>query len=78
MNIEEAELVFQQTALKLSKEKLHFHTIRFLAEKEVSQYIYSPHGSGVLIQIQDHYIIFTASHVTENMDDSSLYLNSST
>jgi len=75
MNREEAKLIFRNAAKKLSKEKLHFHTIQFLERKEKSQYNYSPLGSGILIQIEDHYIIFTASHVTNNISIESLYIN---
>jgi hypothetical protein len=68
-------LIFQNEALNLSKEKLHFHTIQFLEKKERFQYNYKPYGSGVLIKIQDHYLVFTASHVTGNIGNGSLYFN---
>jgi hypothetical protein len=29
-----------------------------------------PHGSGVLVQIDDHYFVFTAAHVIENADET--------
>ena len=75
MDIKEAEILFHDAALNLSKEKLHFHTIQFLTKRLTPLSNYSPYGSGVLIQIEDQYLIFTASHVTKTTDAGPLYVN---
>ena len=71
MNTQEAEIIFQNKAITLSKEKLHFHTIQFLIEEDNA---FLPYGSGVLIRIEDHYLICTAAHVTEDVPPIKLYV----
>src|SRR5260221_5970031 len=75
MDIKGPEILFHDATLKLSKEKLHFHTIQFLIKGVKPPRNYSPYGSGVLIQIEDQYLIFTASHVTKTTDAGPLYVN---
>ncbi|HVM86699.1 MAG TPA: hypothetical protein VMT76_00830 [Puia sp.] len=74
MEIKEAEIIFQGAALKLSQDKLHFHTIQFLIKKKNSKYNFNPYGSGVLVEIEDQYLIFTASHVVETADSDPLFI----
>jgi hypothetical protein len=74
MEINEAEIIFQNAAINLSKNRLHFHTIQFLIKENNSKYNYLPYGSGVLVQIENYYLIFTASHVTETKDSKTLYI----
>jgi hypothetical protein len=66
---------FDKAASEISKSKLHFHTIQFLVKDNKKPYGYRPHGSGVLAKIQDRYLIFTASHVTEDITVHPLYIN---
>jgi hypothetical protein len=76
MTVKEAEFIFENEALNLSKGKLHFHTIQFLTKASSKfNYDFKPYGSGVLIQIQNHFLIFTASHVTVNAQNEPLYIN---
>ncbi|HET6256730.1 MAG TPA: hypothetical protein VFE32_21845 [Puia sp.] len=66
---------FDKAAWGLAKEKLHRHTIQILNHDE-SPYKYRPGGSGVLVQVNGRYFVFTASHVTELSKDIDLFANS--
>ncbi len=76
MNIKQAEFIFENEALNLSKEKIHFHTIQFLTrEKSKFIYDYKPYGSCVLVKIRNQFLIFTASHIPTDVPNNSLYVN---
>jgi len=66
---------FEKAMWEISKTKIHSHTIQFLVKDISKSHGYKPHGSGVLVLIQNQYLIFTASHVTEEMVQDSLYVN---
>lgn len=66
---------FERKASYISKSQLFFHTIQFLTKDNNSPNGYKPDGSGVLVKIESYYLIFTASHVTENIGEKHLYVN---
>lgn len=66
---------FLKASADLSKTKLHYHTMQFLIKNEKPPFLFKPYGSGVLVQTKDEYLIFTASHVTQNMHINALYVN---
>ncbi len=70
-----ANVLYQKASKELSKIKLHFHTIQFLELNNKTKYTYTPYGSGVLVQIKENFLIFTASHVVENFHRKPLYIN---
>lgn len=71
MHFDQSEL--DEYVLKTSKEKIHYHTIQFLVRG--GKFGYKPLGSGVLVKINGRYLIFTASHVTENTGEQNLYIS---
>lgn len=64
---------FDKLAFEIGKQ-IHRHTIQLLVKG--GEYGYKPHGSGVLIFTNSKCMIVTASHVTENIVDESLFVNS--
>src|SRR6185312_1360457 len=73
--IAELNATFDRLAMQLSKVHLHKHTIQLLNRSKGGGVRYSPGGSGVLVQKDDHYFIFTAAHVTANLDQEGLFVN---
>lgn len=46
---------------------IRYHTIRFFKKTGVDTFV--PEGTGVLVSLYGVFCVFTAGHVTENMDD---------
>ena len=61
---------FSIASSNLSKERIFKHTCQLLIKG--GQYKFSPWGSGVLVQINKDYYIFTVAHVTEKIDETNL------
>lgn len=64
---------FDKLAFECGKQ-IHSHTIQFLVKGGKSGY--KPHGSGVLLFIDNKCLIATAAHVTSDIDNNPLYVNS--
>lgn len=73
MTLTEKPQEFDKLAFGLGKQ-VHSHTIQLLAKG--GKYGYKPYGSGVLVFADNKCLIITAAHVTEDFDNTPLFVNS--
>jgi hypothetical protein len=67
------EEVFDQLVHEVTTKNLFRHTVQLL--EKGGKYGYTPLGSGVLVEINHKYILFTASHVSAVAEEKNLFIN---
>jgi hypothetical protein len=65
--------IFDKNVHEIATKKLFYHTVQLL--EKGGAYGYKPFGSGVLVEINSKYLVFTASHVTAVTSEINLYIN---